>query len=1015
MLIAVRESAASDGAVSVIGTMRSLATTEHHVVLDASFRVTACTSESCALLGMLPAEISARKPLFESWVCEWCAILPDLLSDAGSMIFVRRAQSSEAATADAGCGVNAGLWVQGHLQKMILPGGHVTYVLHWHRMSSDAYTVGKAEERRRMSLSRAASTLGMTSALPIITVSEPGAAFHSDIAAIVNDPQVAVPSAAGGIAVDATHLPVVAPTRASPITVASRAVTAAASSPTAGRESFCLDPSPSQRRLSVSTRGSAALLSVTAKDVSLKFGVSKKSSKGFLGSSTHGGVRTSAGDDRSSAASSVVNGGRLQRRVREILRSDGKTALLPGLVVLRLVGIFIGVIAAAMAISMTAFACVALDSLYGRLSNAAAASAALDNLVEINLQIDALVFCSSGSDPCPLSRETALRSELLAFASDFGKLHRGLYAAVAAAGLLGSYDGVVVSVTSYDLDAGSGAIVVRPGLSSLYAAGVALQTAAEDVAATPIENITRSLPAAAFVLNNSLVGLGVHAALNATLGSWLAAGEASSAASLSILTAMFGAMVAAVASLTLFIVTPILASVNRARDHFLLPFLELPDELTTQLRAQAQKRLGIVEGSEAADGSANAADDSALSVHSDASADEADGGGDVAAIARDVDDEGNIDWAALAQRVVHLRGTHGAVGLTGSASTKRHHRAWAPLFSLAAHFVLPLLCLIPAFAIIYATSVSVLAVVGALAQTTIAAELLAGEVTQTFLVVEGTIAGGVHVLGDAPSPSVDWLVDHCMLALSSLEYHRRLLFFGAPTATLVKASGAGTSGASNTIEHGAFVDGCSFLGAQGEWDSLPSLGNPPPSFDADACRTISKGVVARGLSGAIDALLADARSLCAARGLANAASVASHGGDGTSYSVPDVLAGAAVGALYNLTRGYLTPATNGLAAMYARETYAQVIGQKLLLIAFTCAALGAFTAFMLFAWLPAVVRVGTETKQQRSLLLLVPAPLLLYVGGLNCAARAIVDASSSGSGPGIATPMRATRMTDGLR
>lgn len=977
----MREAAAGDGSISIVGMMRPLVTTEHHILLDAEHRVTAATLESCALLGVQPSILSANKPGIEDWIAEWRAVLSDLESDAGSMLFVRRPQDDDDASSGQPAGGD-GLWIQGHLQALHLPGGHVAHVLHWHRMSSDAYTVGRAEQRRRSSLSSTGAYTPSLGGPGHALLGRRSAAASVAVLPTADTGQQAAAPLAGGrqeqplsqLGSSATLLLQAGGRRrsSSPGAVAAAGAFVSDVGGVSGSHVLSRSATPSRHRLSTSKRGSAAgfapLSSVTTRDVSLKLIAA-------AGRSAHG-VGGAGGDDRSSAASSVATGGRLHRRVRDVLRDEASHAkLLPGLQVLRAVGVLISILAAAMAIAMTAFVHVALGSVATTLSHAADASSALDALGGITLELRALVDCSLRWAPCSAASELVLRAELLAYARDFGLYHQDLYAAAGVAGLKDAYDAAGVSLISYDFNAKTGTFTATPGLDTLFSAGLALGTAAEEAAATPIENLTRASPAVAFVLNNSFPGLSVHGALNATLARWLAAGKANSAASLAGLTAMFGAMVAVIACLALCVVTPVLASVDRARDEFLLPFLDIPDELTAHLCTHAQRRLRVIEGAEeAAEGDDG---DGALSVRSEDGA-----GAEAEAVAvvggecgrqqqqqqPDVDDEGNIDWAALAQRLTRRRGGRSGGGGGSGSEAKRYRRAWGSLLALGVRFVLPLLCLIPAFAAIYSTSVGVMGDVGALAETALAAELLAGEVTQVFNVVAGTISGGVNTPpGAAESPDAAWLAAECAASLSSLEYHRRLLFFGAPTASFAAAAGAVASGG-GAIEAGAFVDGCTFLGALGQWGGESSLADLPPTFNDAACRAYGHGIVARGLSGAVDSLIAESRALCASRGTVTitdaAGGLGAAAGSGLSYSIPSLLAGSSLGAVRNLTRAFLTPAFNGIAVSYEAATYAHVAAQQSFLVAFTCGALGAFAAFMAVAYLPAIGRVNAETARQ---------------------------------------------------
>lgn len=155
MLLAVRESATPSGTLTMVGIMRQLTTSEQHILIDSDHRVTGCTTGSFDLLGIQASSLQSHTPKIADWVTEWSAVLPDLSSDAGCFLFVSPLVNVDLApqqlpgTAERSGG---GAWIVAHLQRIVLPTSAVVFVLHWHFMPTDPYSVGKAMAQRRKSL-----------------------------------------------------------------------------------------------------------------------------------------------------------------------------------------------------------------------------------------------------------------------------------------------------------------------------------------------------------------------------------------------------------------------------------------------------------------------------------------------------------------------------------------------------------------------------------------------------------------------------------------------------------------------------------------------------------------------------------------------------------------------------------------------------------------------------------------------------------------------------------------------
>lgn len=71
MLLSVREQPASDGPPAFIGIMRTLNTTENHILMRSDGVVAAASQASLVLLNVEPSTFAAREAKITDWVAEW--------------------------------------------------------------------------------------------------------------------------------------------------------------------------------------------------------------------------------------------------------------------------------------------------------------------------------------------------------------------------------------------------------------------------------------------------------------------------------------------------------------------------------------------------------------------------------------------------------------------------------------------------------------------------------------------------------------------------------------------------------------------------------------------------------------------------------------------------------------------------------------------------------------------------------------------------------------------------------
>lgn len=168
MILTVRESADSAGALVFTGVMSPLTTSHEYIILDADHRVLGCSSDSFRLLGLTPQTLAAaasdgNRPLFTDWVSEgWDAAVSGASGTSGTAIRIvlpaalametttnqrrgpRRRESGSDSSSDGTASRSDGRQVRATLQPVALPGGIRFSVLHWHELSLPVQQVHSA-------------------------------------------------------------------------------------------------------------------------------------------------------------------------------------------------------------------------------------------------------------------------------------------------------------------------------------------------------------------------------------------------------------------------------------------------------------------------------------------------------------------------------------------------------------------------------------------------------------------------------------------------------------------------------------------------------------------------------------------------------------------------------------------------------------------------------------------------------------------------------------------------------
>ena len=383
-----------------------------------------------------------------------------LSSDAGSNLFVSplkdvgpdvpQEQSSSKSEAicsskpSLGTVDRRGAWIVAHLQRILLPTSAVVFVLHWHLMPSDPYTVGKAMAQRRFSLG---GGMGEMVAAPLSAVAiaaevaevvaksaQSGGAQLFDPSAVSPTPFVPDARASEATARIDRPLPIHAKGSATPTSGSVRRLSDITALILAGETESAnplrLPGTPLEAVAEGGGVGDAfastarmcrvgALPAAAAEAVNHEAPVlvgSRHSSHSDASGATDvcGGVlqaqpleqfahgsRTAVaihdvrgdGDRGSYASSKQSYGGKLQDKVRRVL-SSGVGSLIPGLRLLRWVALLVTLLTIALGISLGAFIYSSLGAYSTTLSIVSESSRAMIAMLDANRNMRSLLFCN---------------------------------------------------------------------------------------------------------------------------------------------------------------------------------------------------------------------------------------------------------------------------------------------------------------------------------------------------------------------------------------------------------------------------------------------------------------------------------------------------------------------------------------------------------------------------------------------------------------------------------------------
>ena len=637
MLLAVRESAAADGSLLIVGVMRSLSTSDQYIMLDASLRVTGATLESFALLGIQPETLEAERPVLATWVDDWESQLPSLRSDAGTRLCVRHAIASGG---EEQHGSAHSQWVQAQLQEISLSDDAGTvFVLHW------KHAVFAAEDGSSAAVhSTGGGSDGHAQRRPLATK-------HSDASQGLDDKgaedAIATESRNVGERSGASSPQLLrftqggdeteAGSRTEPLRLLPGQVSSCEAADSTGPDEHIhlkahlndamstiheqgaishvvgASTPPARIVLSVAESADEKLGGVTGAVADTHFGASTDTPERGVGAANADALLVTKARVRehgSQASSRVSHGDALQNRMRRLIDEGDATGeqLLPNLRLLCWASLLLAAAAIGMSAALTAILSSSLGSYAGIIGLIEKRQTALSAATSMGRNGLRLYICHEGwaAESCTPTFVAATRAETLRVAALFTTTHEGLYTRAVQAGIASiTYDDS--TGVAFAIHAGEGFGVALnassspPYVDSLLVAGITLVAHAQALAVTPLEAVDWNSIDLAFTLAASgLVdgisgGASVSGALNATALVWRAKRASARSTERLAADASFGSMIALLAVLTFGVILPILRRVAASRDEALTPFIALAAPIVARLRARAEVRIRGIE------------------------------------------------------------------------------------------------------------------------------------------------------------------------------------------------------------------------------------------------------------------------------------------------------------------------------------------------------------------------------------------------------------------------------------
>jgi hypothetical protein len=693
-------------------------------------------------------------------------------------------------------------------------------------------------------------------------------------------------------------------------------------------------------------------------------------------------VALSANFDRASNASSRRSAGRkLQDRLRRVM-ADTHSSLLPGLVWLRIVGIVIIILAAVLGIAISAFVSTEFTRYSFVLDGCSDAAGLLRDGIAVTRHVRYLTLCSRHWLAC--TEEQDSRSIIQEQSAEFSSSHRSLHALSIDIGYEAEYETPHVPVIYFEVDATTTDLRSSQQQTSLFEAGLQLVNAAQIIAIMPLPNITRGEPNVEFLIANAFKNGSIHDAFNATIFSWLRNSRSVESSVAELSTAVFICMVVICIATASCGVLPILLHVDRTRDRYITPFMQLPPAIPARLRANAESRLRKLKATELEAEEASGSDSDREEV-----------------LVADMDESASLgsgsatDWQALLQAEQSrkkLKDGKWRRGTLFGPNGRAFKKSISSLLLLVANFILPLLLVIGFFAAIYGQTVSTLQQTHIVQGYAVVSAQQLLEVNEVPMLVRGLLS--IRGTPEQITPNVEVL----NRLIDSLAYHHRLILFtGQPADPLVDSLTTTSTSAIRSfdghgLEDAMYGDACSFIASN----------NPPTSFQYSSCAAFRGGIMRQGMHAAISDFLQVARRVVNRRAAASVL-VTSASGDGVivtanasvAYSLIEELQSADLTALFDYADNYLDPGLKAYADVFIAVATAEVSYMQAFLIILVTLFVVLFTGYQVLVYLPHVHFTNEDIKDERVMVLLLPAGIVNSVTALQTMVQDMLTSEES--------------------
>jgi hypothetical protein len=223
------------------------------------------------------------------------------------------------------------------------------------------------------------------------------------------------------------------------------------------------------------------------------------------------------GSDRGSqASSSKTTARKLQGRLRRAI-SNSAHSLIRGLVWLRAVGILNTIITTALSISISVYVSEQFAMYQDVLDACHSAQQLLVRSADVTQNIRYLTLCNREWLHCDELDVDQRRSSIKSDAVALTLQHRQLYVLSKSIGYESSYEEHSVAVNVYEFNPSQNAYAQEVKHSSLLESVLHLAAVAEQIAVTPLGNISRGDPNVEFVIANAFKGGPIHDTVNATI------------------------------------------------------------------------------------------------------------------------------------------------------------------------------------------------------------------------------------------------------------------------------------------------------------------------------------------------------------------------------------------------------------------------------------------------------------------------------------------------------------------